>query len=184
MVFVQLGGRPLADFAQPLEMLQDCHRRIEHFLRVLTEVAKRFGDQQLDEESRRALETALDYFALAAPRHTADEEQSLFPRMRASEHPEVQAAFAELDRLEADHRAAEVMHQTVDSLGRRWLRDGYIIERDRSLMSNLLAKLSSIYKDHIRHEDTQVFRLASLVLSSDDLGQVGAEMRERRLGPA
>jgi len=32
---LQIGQRPDHGFAQPLGLLSDCHRRIEHFLRVL-----------------------------------------------------------------------------------------------------------------------------------------------------
>jgi hypothetical protein len=39
-------------------------------------------DRPLTEETRAALETALRYFREAAPKHTADEEESRFPRLR------------------------------------------------------------------------------------------------------
>ena len=81
---VQIGQKPLADFSQPLEMMKDCHRRIEHFLDLLQTVVERFGDGELPEEGRRALEASLNYFAHAAPRHTADEEESLFPAFAAT----------------------------------------------------------------------------------------------------
>jgi hemerythrin-like domain-containing protein len=57
-------------------MLKDCHRRIEHFLEVLRKVERRFVRGELDDQGRRALEAALDYFASFAPRHTA--EQRIF----------------------------------------------------------------------------------------------------------
>jgi hemerythrin-like domain-containing protein len=127
---IALGDRPLANFTQPLEMLQDCHRRIEHFLGVLKKVASQFSVGELSDEARRALEVSLTYFAEAAPRHTADEEESLFPRMRTSPDPAVQAALAELDRLEADHRRAEEMHERVEGISRRWLRAGRLADTE------------------------------------------------------
>ena len=36
------------------------------------------SDEPLDDETRHALELALRYFREAAPKHTADEEESLF----------------------------------------------------------------------------------------------------------
>jgi hypothetical protein len=62
-------------------MLGDCHRRIERSLNVLVSVARQNGGW-LDEGQRTALVTSLHYFRDAAPKHTADEEDSLFPSLR------------------------------------------------------------------------------------------------------
>ncbi len=59
---VTLGNPPLADFDQPLRLLRDCHRRIEHFLGVLRLVVERSPQGELDDERRRALEIAIKYF--------------------------------------------------------------------------------------------------------------------------
>jgi len=76
---VQIGA-PAHNFSDPTGLLSDCHRRIEMFLRVLEGVALVI-DRPLTGESRSALESALRYFREAAPKHTADEEESLFPRL-------------------------------------------------------------------------------------------------------
>lgn len=180
---IPLGGRPLADFTQPLQMLHDCHRRIEHFLEVLRKVAEQFGDRELSDEARRALDKSLVYFSEAAPRHTADEEQSLFPRMRTSSLPAVQTALSELDRLEADHREAEGMHARVETLGRHWLRVGRLNDAEVGEFRSLLDELTAIYAAHIRHEEDHVFVIAERALSADDLRSVGEEMRQRRNAP-
>jgi hemerythrin superfamily protein len=75
--------------------MSDCHRRIEMFLRVLGAAAERKGGT-LAEDERRALDAALRYFREAAPKHNADEEQSLFPRLRLAHNAEVQAALADV----------------------------------------------------------------------------------------
>ena len=38
---VQIGAKPDSGFDDPLGMLKDCHRRIEHFLGILRLVAER-----------------------------------------------------------------------------------------------------------------------------------------------
>jgi hemerythrin-like domain-containing protein len=183
MVGVRIGGKHLAGFNQPIELLKDCHRRIEHFLEVLRNVVELFGEAELSEEGRRALEASLDYFAHAAPRHTADEEESLFPRMRRSHDAETCAVMAELDRLEADHRRADERHAQVDQLGRKWLAAGSLDEHDRATMRALLDDLVALYDAHIRLEEQRVFEVASRALDQDDLSAVGVEMRRRRFGP-
>lgn len=39
---VQINAKPLASFDRPLDMLVDCHRRVEHFLDVLIRVEAAF----------------------------------------------------------------------------------------------------------------------------------------------
>ncbi len=183
-MLVTIGQKPLADFNQPLEMMKDCHRRIEHFLDLLQTVVKRFGDGELLEEGRRALEASLNYFAHAAPRHTADEEESLFPRLRSYGSVEVHAVMAELQRLESDHRRAEANHQKVEQLGRLWLETGHLNQLDRTQLRDLLDALAATYSAHIWLEEERIFVLAARTLEASELDAVGYEMRQRRLRKA
>jgi len=75
---VQIGAKA-HPFSDPTGLLSDCHRRIEMFLGALEGVASVI-DHPLTEETRAALESALRYFREAAPKHTADEEESLFSK--------------------------------------------------------------------------------------------------------
>ena len=97
-MLVTIGQKPLADFTQPLEMMKDCHRRIEYFLDLLSKVEQQCGAGELHEEGRRALKSAVKYFAEFAPRHTADEEASLFPRLRESYSAEARAVLRAFPR--------------------------------------------------------------------------------------
>ena len=121
---IQINRRPDHDFDEPLGLLSDCHRRIEHFLDVLIAVHAKAGDEALSASDRSALEGSRQYFSTAAPRHTADEEESLFPRLRESGDPVATQALAIIDGLEHDHEEANTHHQAVDGLIRRWLSTG------------------------------------------------------------
>lgn len=177
---VQLGTQGQADFSQPIELLMDCHRRIEHFLQVLDRVAQRYSNKDLDQQGREALETSLNYFQHAAPRHTADEEESLFPRMRQDKSAHVRQVMERIDRLEADHRQAELAHERIDKLGRQWLAQGSLPTEQVLEFESILHALTLDYQQHITLEDQQVFTLASKLLDPDALSQVGQEMRLRR----
>jgi Hemerythrin HHE cation binding domain len=83
---VQIGAKT-HNFTDPTGLLSDCHRRIEMFLGTLEAVSKLI-DHPATEETSRALASALRYFGEAAPKHTADEEESLFSRLRQIHHPE------------------------------------------------------------------------------------------------
>ena len=115
---IVIGAKRESDFTDPIGMLGDCHRRIEMFLNVLVRVAEQAHGETLNEEQRGALETALRYFREAAPKHTADEEESLFPRLRQIESADVRALMARIESLEEEHVCADRSHGEVDSLGR------------------------------------------------------------------
>lgn len=177
---VILGARPQSGFDDPLGLLSDCHRRIESFLGVLIRVTDQAAGGELGGEQRTALETALRYFREAAPKHTRDEEESLFPRMREVPDRQVQAALRAMARLERDHAVADTLHEQVDRIGRRWLEEGRLGPRETERLGDLLLRLQKLYQEHISLEDQQVFPLAAKALDASQLSAVGAEMAARR----
>jgi hemerythrin-like domain-containing protein len=177
---LQIGQRPDHGFDEPLGLLSDCHRRIELFLRVLVTVATDAAGGPLTAASRRALEAAVRYFTVAAPKHTADEEVSLFPRLRQSRDPALGEAFASLDRLEHDHDEAEAHHAAVDELVRQWLANDRLAQTDFAQLRDRLTRLESLYQQHIRIEDEEVFPAAARALDHGHIEQIGSEMAARR----
>jgi hemerythrin HHE cation binding domain-containing protein len=101
-MLLKIGHQPDHDFREPLGLLSDCHRRIEHFLAALTAIASQVQGAELTDAQRAQLDGAATYFATAAPRHTADEEDSLFPRLRASRDPTAVAALDLINGLERE----------------------------------------------------------------------------------
>jgi hemerythrin-like domain-containing protein len=177
---LQIGQRPDHGFAEPLGLLSDCHRRIEHFLQVLLMIDGDAAGGPLDDGPRAELEAALTYFATAARRHTADEEESLFPRLRAVSDPAIVDALDLLGRLERDHQEADRHHAAVDELGRRWLATGSLHPAEVRALRAHLAALQTIYQEHIGVEDRELFPAAARLLSSAQLLEVGREMAARR----
>ncbi|MGI8962669.1 MAG: hemerythrin domain-containing protein [Bryobacteraceae bacterium] len=177
---VTIGAKPSPDFSNPIELLTDCHRRIERFLGVLMKVAAQAEGGPMTKEQSREWEQALDYFRNAAPRHTADEEESLFPRLRGLDHPEVERALSEMQELEADHQQAAQWHETVDQLGRKWLSETVLVSHDAGRLSQALASLSELYSRHIALEDDSLFPIATAVLGGSDKANIGTEMAQRR----
>lgn len=167
-------------FSEPLGLLSDCHRRVEKFLGVIHKVAEQAKGGALGAEQRAGLETALRYFRQAAPMHTADEEASLFPRMRACGSPEVAAALAQIEGLESDHKVADAAHKIVDDLSQRWLDAGTLKAGDAAELLRQAQSLVDIYREHIALEDDVIFPLAGRALDGESLAAVGREMAERR----
>ncbi|MBC7546005.1 MAG: hemerythrin domain-containing protein [Candidatus Sericytochromatia bacterium] len=101
---IAIGGPPEHTFSEPLGLLSDCHRRIELFLGRMIVAVDRFQGGPIPEAARGPIGVCLRYFAESAPLHTADEEESLFPRLVGSLDPAVVMALARLPALHADHR--------------------------------------------------------------------------------
>ena len=177
---VTIGGKPESTFADPIGLLTDCHRRIERFLGVLVQVGAQVRGGPLTSELRASLETALRYFREAAPKHTADEEETLFPRLRSLHRPELSAVLDRVDSLENDHALAEQHHAEVDRLGQAWLASGSLAPADAGRFLELAQGLADLYRAHIAIEEGEVFPAAAGVLEQSDRAAMGGEMAARR----
>ncbi|HET8547661.1 MAG TPA: hemerythrin domain-containing protein [Bryobacteraceae bacterium] len=171
---VQIGAPRESTFEEPVRLLSDCHRRVEMFLRVLVNCAER---AQPGSPPPSELATALRYFRESAPKHTADEEESLFPRLAR-----VRAACGPMRRLEADHADAAPQHDLVDRVGMLWLAEGRLDADAFAQFRSAVTDLAAMYHRHIEIEDRELFPLAERVLTADEKREIGREMARRR-GP-
>jgi len=177
---IVIGEKRESDFTDPIGMLGDCHRRIIRFLHVLATLAAHQKGGPLSEEQRTLLSTSLRYFREAAPKHTADEEESLFPRLRRLEAPGRDAVLAQMESLEQDHENANCNHAEVDRLGQLWLTNGQLSPEEASHLEKSVEQLETLYRHHIAKEDTEVFPFAERMLAPVDREAIGAEMATRR----
>ncbi|KAA6462946.1 hemerythrin domain-containing protein [Acidobacteria bacterium AB60] len=173
---VQIGAPPDSGFDDPLGMLQDCHRRIEHFLQVLSTVASRARGRALDQEEAAAVKGALHYFRVGGSRHTDDEEMSLFPRLSA--HPE--APEATVHSLENEHQHAEGLHYLVDRLFSTWINNRTLLPETQQQLDQFLDQLLQLYTRHIDLEERVLFPAAAKLLNAEQLAAIGEEFRRRR----
>jgi iron-sulfur cluster repair protein YtfE (RIC family) len=175
---VQIGAKT-HNFNDPTGLLSDCHRRIEMFLGTFAAVAKLI-DEPPSAETVHGLQAALRYFSQAAPKHTADEEESLFPRLREIQNAEVRSALAALDQLEKDHEAVSSLHSEVEHLATLYLERRSLSSAEQQAFRTAVAKLEETYGEHIHLEDATVFPLASRMLSDHDKAAIAQEMASRR----
>lgn len=174
---IQIGAKPDSGFDDPIGMLRDCHRRIEHFLNILCGVAERAPGRALTDEETAAIQAALHYFRVGGQRHTADEEESLFPRLRAQVGS---ANLSELGTLEHDHRDANHLHAAADSLYSAWIANGSLNSEEARRLLSATKQLKLLYEAHIEIEEGIVFPRAAEVLDRQTIAAIGQEFRSRR----
>jgi len=177
---VTIGAAQENNFANPLGLLKDCHRRIERLLGVLVKVATEASEGRLNAESRQAMEAALSYFQRAAPLHTADEEEDLFPELRRMERPDIEQVVERVSRLQSEHLAATAWHRQVHDLGERWLRQNYLLPHEAVELKSVLTSLTELYRGHIAVEENEVFPVAEEALSAFEKDAIGRRMALRR----
>ncbi len=158
----------------PLEHLVACHRRIEERLDMLERAGGHLENEPAD--ALEAIDACLRFFDSNGVLHTADEERSLFPRLR----PRLTAEeLALLGELEQQHREADALYADLKAVVadlRKSPRDRGPIERYRSLA----ARLTELYRAHISFEDRELIRIAKRDLTRGDLEAISKEMRRRR----
>ena len=176
---ITIGSKKESDFTDPIGLLTDCHRRIELFLSVLQRVAQERSGQALEGEYRTSWEKALQYFRHASPKHTADEEESLFPRLRAASGFGNDQSPKDVERLHAEHAQADELHQTIDEVGQKWL-SGILTSPEMQTLQESIHELGNLYAKHIRLEEDAIFPLSARVLSNEEKLAIGREMAERR----
>ncbi len=174
---IQIGAKPDSGFDDPIGMLIDCHRRIERFLHILSVVAERAAGRALTKEEAAAIQSALHYFRVGGVRHTADEEESLFPRLRE----EFAARRVEgLGGLENDHRSANELHAETDTLFTEWIAAGSLSSVDAQKLRNDMKQLNRLYEEHIQVEEKIIFPRAAEILDSRTIAAIGQEFYARR----
>lgn len=174
---VQIGGKLDSGFNDPIGMLTDCHRRIERFLDILCNIGEHARDRRLMQEETSAVQASLKYFREGGVRHIADEEESLFPRLRSAAAAQAQHA---IEHLEGEHREADQLHATVDRLYTDWIRAGELNAPDRETLLAGTRRLRELYAEHIRAEEQTVFPVAAQVLDAQAIAAMGEEFRVRR----
>jgi hemerythrin-like domain-containing protein len=174
---IQIGAEPDSGFDDPIGMLTDCHRRIEHFLDILCVVAHRAAGRAMTGEESVAVQASLQYFRTGGQRHNADEEESLFPRLRASAGSD---EISDIHGLVSDHEDAKRLHEAVERLYEKWQVTPALELKDQDELLSLTQRLKRLYTEHIRLEEQVVFPRAAKLLSHAAITAIGQEFRARR----
>jgi len=175
-----MAGR---DFADPVGVLCDCHRRIETSLAALRGLSESANGAQLTGEDRESFDAALRDLRETVLQHTADEEESLFPRLRRHKDSRLLPVLARIESLEEEHVCCDRIQAEVETIGQAWLKWGTLRPPDGSRLSTLVAQLCDVYRHHIAVEENEVFPATATAFSESTLQAIGGEMAHRRGSP-
>lgn len=171
---IQIGD-PSATIDKPIEHLMACHRRIEQRLDTLVRAADHLERDR--DAALGAVSKSLQFLDSSGVLHTRDEEDSLFPRLRARLSADDSAY---LDSLETQHVRADSLlarlKQLIDLAAQSRPVPADIIDQYRACAQ----ELRGVYAEHIRSEDTLLNALAKQSLGESDLSEIAGEMRQRR----
>jgi hemerythrin-like domain-containing protein len=173
------SGRTIED---PLQHLVNCHDRIEEQLQILERVTPRLaaGTAEERQEARQKIDKALGFLALMGRLHTLDEEETLFPRLRASARAEDFGLGELIVALEAQHRDKEAVLEELSALVEQLPSAADSPSPPQiSRLEGYAAQLAGLYRPHIMLENARLIPLSRESLSAADLEPMAQEMRER-----
>ena len=153
-------------------ILHDCHEHILQRLGRLEETARDIEAAAGLEESHLArLGDVLAFLHTAIPIHSADEEQSLFPRLRAA--MKAAPGTTPMDCMEQEHVQHRAQLQRLERA---------IVKRDAGAAARAARAIVTDYRSHIGREEDVLFPWARGVLARPAVvAQMTAEMRARRV---
>ena len=164
---------------RPLEHLTACHRRIEQRLDTLERVADHLTDKR--GEALEAMEACFRFFESNGILHTADEEESVFPRLQPRLNDAEQKFIAQ---LEDQHGEADRLYAELKAIAAQ-LEDGQTVSGEpQQRFRTAAGRLAELYRSHIATEDGTLIALGQRVLSLAELTEISREMKRRRGLPA
>jgi pyridoxamine 5'-phosphate oxidase len=174
---------PEGGFDEPLALWLACHQRVLRFCTLLERLRVHVEHNGADEEAATSARSIRRYFNEAAPRHHADEEVDLFPRLlrRLAEKPAALSpdddsrTRSAIEALTAEHRANEVLWSALDAALEQ-IERGVVARLD----SAPVAAFGQTYRGHIEVEEGVVMPAMKRVFDTSDWADVGRAMAARR----
>jgi len=179
MAVLQLRSRAEdtpADFDHPVALLHACHERVRHFAGLVPKIAARISGGGPDNAVREAAAGVLRYFDLAAQLHHQDEEEDIFPAMRAALDATADAnLLAAIARIEAQHADLAAAYGAV-----RPALEALAAGAPASLPVAAAEAFARQYPAHADAEEREIFAVIEQRLDAPTLARIGKNMAARR----
>jgi hemerythrin-like domain-containing protein len=159
-----------------ISLLLGCHDRIRHF----TEVARKLSDHPGASAADRAdaATSVLRYYTVALPLHEADENESIYPRLKVA-LPEGALADANQQMVE-QHARIDVLIAELVPMWQAVKSRPEDQAQINAALEDRIARLQSLWNVHLSLEEEQVVPAMRQYLTAEDLNLIKQEMRERR----
>ena len=163
--------------AEPLEILQACHGRIEEHLQVLEKLAQRVATGMPDSAAGSDARAVLRYFETSGAQHHRDEDEDLFPllRARAAALGRIEVA-AGIEELEREHATLEAQWRRL----REALSAIAALREDAAIDAGDAERFAWLYRRHMDREAQLVLPFAREALGAGERPELGARMAARR----
>ena len=163
------------DQSDPIDLLLSCHTRIRHFTAIAVKLTQPGAPAG---EVRSAAGAVYRYYSQALPLHEADENESVYPRLKAA-----LAGAGDEDPLAAANQAMVDQHRTIDRTVASLLPKWQAAAADASAVSATAAEageLEDAWRDHLALEERLIFPALRDRLSVEDRRGIRLEMQARR----
>ena len=164
----------------PIAHLMHCHQRIERSLITVKNAvaALRLTDPVLRVEGAAALDYELALLQLLTDLHTADEEESLFPRLRRNLADDPDSLKDLMLILENQHRDKQLLFRDLAMCVRR-VSAGAVDDDRIEQLESLVGQFENIFRPHMMLEDERLMPQCRQILTQRDLDEMQKEMRGR-----
>jgi iron-sulfur cluster repair protein YtfE (RIC family) len=182
MMLTNISGRTPQDAPAPftpLEILESCHARIRHFLRLSRTLAEAVDAPQ--SEIVEAAAALVYYFSQALPLHEADENETLYPRLHLASLPGSPLREAAKAMVE-QHQAIDEMVAELLSLCASIHRQPERLPSLARLLRQVADSLDQAFASHLQMEETVIFP-ALQQFTPSQLEKISREMQQRRRPP-
>ena len=166
------GNNPAPDFNSPLDMLHACHDRIMDQCATLQKLMQHLPMHGCDAQAQQAAQAIMRYFDTAGQQHHQDEEEDLFPLLRASGNDD---ATRLIQQLLDEHKNMEAQWSTL-----RTQLQAIAEGKSTSLERMAVADFSLAYGKHVMLENMKLLPLAAKLLNEQQLRDTGKKMAARR----
>lgn len=162
---------------EPLDLLRGCHTRIRHFMQLGRTLADAEEEPQI--EIVDAAAAVFRYFSQALPLHEADENESLYPRLRETT-PENGLVSEAAETMVEQHRVIDELVAELLPLCATLRRQPEHLPSLARRLQSVTSTLGLIFAAHLMLEETVIFPAVPQLLTPAQIEEVSGEMRARR----
>lgn len=169
-----------AGYDRPIELWLACHHRVARMNSLLQRLVDHLKQNPVDEHAGVTATSIVHYFDEALPRHHADEEIDLFPRLmdklRAQGRgPAAETVGATLASLRADHEEMGALWQAM-----RVPLQAVVDGRDPVFDDAQVLLFVTRFRAHLEVEEDALAPLFKRMFRAKDLREIGCAMARRR----